>query len=293
MLDTKLYTFLQLAQCSTTLECARLLHLTQPAVSQHIKALETQYGTKLFQKEGRRLVLTSQGKRLFQLCQRLHTMDQQIHREMRQASQTSLQLGVTLSIAHGCMAQLMPRLLDAFCPMQLHLNQQNTAQLLHQLDNGQLDLAFLEGNFAHHEYTYRPFYQSRFVGLCAPFSPWISCTQLTQLLDAPLLLRETGSGTRDIFESECRARNLDPSDFSTCSTINHIPTLLELTAQGRGITFAYEAAAQSLLKEGRLAVIPLQDFVLARSFHGVWLPGHPQEQQFEQMVQLAQQVLAQ
>ena len=133
MLDSKIDTLLTVVETSNFTRAAQKLSLTQPAVSQHIKALETQYGTKLFQKEGRRLVLTSQGKRLFQLCQRLHTMDQQIHREMRQASQTSLQLGVTLSIAHGCMAQLMPRLLDAFCPMQLHLNQQTSLQSLHHL----------------------------------------------------------------------------------------------------------------------------------------------------------------
>ena len=71
MLDPKLHTFLLLVQCQSTTRCAELLHLTQPAVSQHIKALETAYGVKLFVKEGRRLVLTPQGQRLAQLCRRL------------------------------------------------------------------------------------------------------------------------------------------------------------------------------------------------------------------------------
>ena len=76
----------------------RAAHLTQPAVSQHIKALETAYGVKLFVKEGRRLVLSPQGQRLAQLCRRLATLDKTSAREMHQAD-TPPWLGATLSIA--------------------------------------------------------------------------------------------------------------------------------------------------------------------------------------------------
>ena len=62
MLETKLYTFLKLAECGSTTRCAEQLHITQPAVSQHLKALEAEYGLCLFAREGRRLVLTPEGK---------------------------------------------------------------------------------------------------------------------------------------------------------------------------------------------------------------------------------------
>lgn len=71
MIDPKLYTFVTLVEAGTTLRCAEALHLSQPAVTQHIRALEAEYGAKLFVKEGRRLALTGAGERFYRLAKRL------------------------------------------------------------------------------------------------------------------------------------------------------------------------------------------------------------------------------
>lgn len=278
MLDPKLHTFLLLVQCQSTTRCAELLHLTQPAVSQHIKALESAYGVKLFIKEGRRLALTPQGQRLAQLCRRLATLDEQIAREMRQGDALTLRFGATLSIADGLMPTVLPQLVDHFPEIQFHMVEQNTHVLLEQLENGLLDFALIEGNFDHRRYDYHPFFVSRFVGLCSPSSPYRAFRCLRDTLQAPLILRESGSGTRDIFEGECRAHNLAVTDYVSLCEIEHIPTLLGLVAAGKGITFAYEAAARSLLTQNQLQVMELEDLQLERPFHFVCLPGGPQSE---------------
>ena len=278
MLDPKLHTFLLLVQCQSTTRCAELLHLTQPAVSQHIKALESAYGVKLFIKEGRRLALTPQGQRLAQLCRRLATLDEQIAREMRQGDALTLRFGATLSIADGLMPTVLPQLVDHFPEIQFHMVEQNTHVLLEQLENGLLDFALIEGNFDHRRYDYHPFFVSRFVGLCSPNSPYRAFRRLRDTLGAPLILRESGSGTRDIFEGECRAHNLAVTDYVSLCEIEHIPTLLGLVAAGKGITFAHEAAARNLLTQNQLQVMELEDLQLERPFHFVCLPGSPQSE---------------
>lgn len=276
MLDPKLQTFMLLAECKSTVQCAELLHITQPAVSQHIKALERQYGASFFVKEGRRLVLTPQGHRFRHLCRRLCTLDEQITQEMQQVGQPILKFGSTLSISDGLMPMVLPQMMEEFPQVKFSMHQENTSALLEQLENGELDFALIEGNFDHRRYTYAPFFTSRFVGLCSPDSPFINCTHLEQVLSSPLILRERGSGTRDIFESECNAHNLTVRDFASVCEIEHIPTLLKLVSHGKGITFAYEIAAAPLLAQNRLAIIGLQDFELERDFHFVCLPTHPQ-----------------
>ena len=278
MLDPKLHTFLLLVQCQSTTRCAELLHLTQPAVSQHIKALESAYGVKLFIKEGRRLALTPQGQRLAQLCRRLATLDEPITREMRQGDALTLRFGAPLSIADGLMPTVLPQLVDHFPEIQFHMVEQNTHVLLEQLENGLLDFALIEGNFDHRRYDYHPFFVSRFVGLCSPNSPYRAFRCLRDTLQAPLILRESGSGTRDIFEGECRAHNLAVTDYVSLCEIEHIPTLLGLVAAGKGITFAYEAAARNLLTQNQLHVMELEDLQLERPFHFVCLPGGPQSE---------------
>lgn len=275
MLDPKLQTFMLLAQCKSTVQCAERLHITQPAVSQHIKALERQYNTSFFVKEGRRLVLTEQGYRFEQLCRRLFTLDEQITKEMAQCGTPFIKFGATLSISEGLMPSVLPRLMDQFSQVKFSMRQENTTALLSQLEHGALDFALIEGNFDHRRYTYFPFFTSRFVGLCSPDSPYANCTHLEEALSSPLILRESGSGTRDIFESECHAHNFTVQDFATICEIEHIATLLELVSHGKGITFAYEIAAAPLLTQKRLCIIPLQDFTLERDFHFVCLPTHP------------------
>lgn len=287
MLDPKLRTFLLLAHDPNTTRCAEKLHLTQPAVSQHIKALEANYGVKLFLKEGRRLVLTEQGRRLARLCRRLATMDRQIVREMRRPPRPAVRFGATLSIADGLMPAMLPALVEWFPQVQFRMVQQNTRLLLEQLEDGQLDFALIEGNFDRARYAYRPFYTSRFVGLCRPGSPFAAFRRLEDTLAAPLILRESGSGTRDIFEGECRSHNLSVQDYAELCEIEHLPTLLGLVAAGKGVTFAYEAAAAGLLARGLVQVMELEDLKLERPFHFISLPDSPQA---ELLTQLAEAV---
>lgn len=275
MLDPKINTFLILASCKSTTKCAKILNITQPAVSQHIKALESIYGVKFFIKEGRRLILTEKGIRFEQLCKRLYTMDEQITKEMQKEGKPSMHFGATLSIADGLMPKILPKLIDEFKDIQFHMAQQNTATLLNQLENGILDFALVEGNFDHKKYTYYPFYKSAFVGLCKPESEFSTFKSIAETLTAPLILREKGSGTRDIFENECNVNNIKLSDFSAVYEIENVSTLLSLVSAGKGITFAYEVAGRQLLKNGQLSIIPLEDFKLERPFHFVFLPDNP------------------
>ena len=113
------------------------------------------------------------------------------------------------------------------------------------------------------------------MGLCRPGSPFAAFRCLKDTLGAPLILREKGSGTRDIFEGECRSHNLSVEDYAELCEIEHLPTLLGLVAAGKGITFAYEAAARSLLARGLVQIMELEDLHLERPFHFVCLPDSP------------------
>ena len=273
MLETKLYTFLKLAECGSTTRCAEQLHITQPAVSQHLKALEAEYGLCLFAREGRRLVLTPEGKRFYHLARRLATMDRQLRELAVHAQPPALRFGATLSISEGVMPSLLPALAGRFPSLPIRLVTANTEALLEQLENGALDFALIEGNFDRQRYAWRPFMQARFLGLCRAGGPYSHFTRLEECLTAPLLLREKGSGSRDIFESECLAHNLHPGDFACLHEIDSIPVILQMAAQDRGVTFAYECAARPLLRAGLLQAIPLTDFGLVRPFCFVTLPN--------------------
>lgn len=275
MVDPKLTTFLTLVEEKTTVRCAEALHLSQPAVTQHIRSLEAEYGVKLFAKEGRRLTLTEAGARFYRLARRLPAMEAQLRAALAQGEAAPLHFGVTRSIGEGLMPRLAPAMLDALPKRSLQMRLHNTRTLLEELDKGEIEFALIEGNASHRRYCCRPFYTARFSALGAAEGRWAGCKTLASLCSAPLLVRETGSGSREILESALAARGLAAEDFAGCHVFESVPVLLELAAADKGVTFAYEVAAAPLLAGGRLARLAEKDFSLTRPFTFVTLPDSP------------------
>lgn len=72
MLDFRIETFLEVCRTMNFTKAAKRLHITQPAVSQHIRALERQYKTKLFAYAGKQLCLTEVGRMVLQTATTMH-----------------------------------------------------------------------------------------------------------------------------------------------------------------------------------------------------------------------------
>ena len=202
-------------------------------------------------------------------------MEAQLRAALTEGQAAPLHFGVTRSIGEGLMPRLAPALLDALPARRLEMRLQNTRTLLEELDKGEIEFALIEGNASHRRYCCRPFYTARFSALGAAEGRWAGCRTLAALCSAPLLVRETGSGSREILESALAARGLAAEDFAACHVFESVPVLLELAAADRGVTFAYEVAAAPLLESGRLARLAEGDFSITRPFTFVTLPDSP------------------
>lgn len=63
MLDFRMETFVTVCKYMNYTKAANALHITQPAVSQHMRHIEEEYGVKLFEFQGKKLFLTRMGER--------------------------------------------------------------------------------------------------------------------------------------------------------------------------------------------------------------------------------------
>jgi DNA-binding transcriptional LysR family regulator len=149
----------------------------------------------------------------------------------------------------------------------------NTAQLLQQLDEGSIDFAILEGDYSRAAYSHIPFLTDQFVPICSsshPFANTRRALSLTDLTGETLLIREPGSGTRSILEQALNSHDLAPSDFANLITIGNMNAIKEMTAAGAGITFLYETAVKSELKNGTIQKIPITSFDIRHEISIVW-----------------------
>ena len=92
MLDTRFFTFLVLCQTKSFTKTAEELHITQPAVSHHIKYLEEYYNVKLYTYVGKKFHLTTSGEVLYQFVSSFYTDSERIKEQLRQSNSASAML---------------------------------------------------------------------------------------------------------------------------------------------------------------------------------------------------------
>ena len=156
----------------------------------------------------------------------------------------------------------------------MHLIVANTHKLLHRIDAGEIDFAIVEGFFEKREYDSLLFSRESYVAVCGTQAHFARPPhKVEDLLGERLLLREEGSGTREILERYLEGRNLTVQDFRQTAQVSNLHAIKTLAQHGCGITFLYEAAVREELAEGKLRVLPLEDFPLRHDFSFLWRRG--------------------
>lgn len=274
MIDFRLKTFLTLCKVLNYTKTAEILHITQPAVSQHIKYLEESYGVKLFTYLGKNLELTKSGEMLYKFSMAMQASSDKIRQMilLPESSNSPLIFGTTLTIGEYTMSKLLTRIITDFPSLNIAMEVGNTQLLLEKLSDGKIDFAILEGHFDKAEYHSIFYSLESFIGVCSPNHPFANKDiSFQDIFNERLILREEGSGTRDIFEQILYEHNITMKSFKKITQIGNMNVIKELVLKNLGITFLYKEAVQRELSEGSLVKIGLKDFDVDREFNFVFL----------------------
>lgn len=274
MLDFRHQTFLALCSCGSFTKAAELLHITQPAVSQHIKYLEEFYKCKLFDIVKRNIKLTHQGELLKEFAMTVFSDSMHFKENIRSVQTDTMQFsfGATLSVGEYVMPDILSRLLITYPEMKIHMSVANTQVLLERLNNGELDFIVVEGLFDKSEYDSTLFSLEKFIPVCSPKSEFANEeVGFQEITKSRLILRERGSGTREIFENILQKNNYSLHAFERIIEIGNMAAIKKMVSNGLGITFLFEVAAKRELEDGSLSVINIPGFSEQREFNFVLL----------------------
>ena len=273
MLDFRMETFLSVCRNMSFTAASEELHITQPAVSQHIRFLEKSYGCALFVRDGKRVSLTPAGQVLLRTMSSLQNDHKTLMRRMQEAGseKKTLTFGVTLTIGEYAILPSLASYLKSHPDTNVHVRYGNTHTLMDLLHEGRIDFALVEGYVPSEDFD-------TFVDRVEPYIPVCAkghifqkpVATLRDLLGERLLIREKGSGTREILEKYLCAFNLSLSDFSHYAQVENMHSIVSLLQRDCGITFLYQAAVQSLLDQGLVEVIPISDFHMHHEFTFIW-----------------------
>lgn len=232
---------------------ADMLRMTQPGVSQAIRALERETGLVLFDRLGRRLHMTGAG-RLYRakIAPVLGLLDDLERNPAGLASGVPLRVGSCITVAE----YWLPPVLTAFAggreapPLVVRVGP--AAEMAALLDANDIDVALYEGPRPDGAYVDKPLSRYGLAWICAPRHPWAGRADVppADLLRERLLLREPGSAVRDVLDSWLRLRQrlARPTMTSVDSR-----ALVAATAAGCGVALLPDVMAREAEASKRVA----------------------------------------
>ena len=236
MLDYRIDTFLKVCEVMNYRETAKLLNITQPAVTQHIHFLEKQYGQKLFTYENRKLKKTAAAAVLEEYAYSMKYNEQTLRETLAYEEPQELRLGGTSLISDYILAPYVKNFLTHHStPFTLVVD--HTEQLLHLLSEGRIDFALIEGAFNKDKYDYQLFRKEMFVGICHKDHPFANReVSIDELLKETMICSKdhTGIHTDDFMEN-----------FTKCIFIDNSKMITELVRDNFGISFVYQTVAEA------------------------------------------------
>jgi DNA-binding transcriptional LysR family regulator len=261
--------FLAVAEEGSISRGADKLCISQPAVSKQVQLLEAALQTKLFEREPKGVRLTDAGELLLGYAQQLSRLEREAAQalaEMAGLGRGTLTVGASLTIGGYLMPEILAEYGRRYPNIILTLEIANTEVIQRLLLDGKLDLGLTEGFAEEAGLETVVFAEDELVAIVPPTHPLLSESPVTaeRFLREPLILRETGSGTRAVLERALAERGLSARPVMSLGSTEAIKRAV---AAGAGVAVVSRLALSLELETGRLVLLPLSDLTLRRPLH--------------------------
>ena len=244
---------------------AEQLGVTQPSISNAIKELEKYYGVKLFDRIGRRLRITSAGLKLLEYSRLVVQRYNDLEREFRNWDRLGeLRIGTSNSIGAYFLPSILSEFKKLYPDLTVKVTVNESSNIEELIINNEVDLALIEG-VVHYEDINKELFLTDEISIIASPERYRDGQVLTreQFEKEDLMVRENGSGTREIFLNK-----LSDADIHPKITVESVSTevLLRCTYANLGIAVVPRRVALGAYKEGRVVFLNLEDLNLKRDY---------------------------
>lgn len=195
--------FVSVAENGKMSTVASKFFISQPAVSQAIKELEDYYGVLLFDRISKKLYITEAGKKLLEYAKNVLAEFDKLEEGMNAFKDVkTLRIGVTVTVGTNFISKVLAEFKENTKNVETYIRMNNTKNIESLLLESELDLAVVEGKVKNKELISIPEVDDILVLLCSKNHPFYGKEHITfaDLKDVNFVLREPGSGTRELFE---------------------------------------------------------------------------------------------
>ncbi|MDY5433485.1 LysR substrate-binding domain-containing protein [Bacteroides pyogenes] len=278
MSDFRLKVFRSVAKNLSFTKASQELFVSQPAITKHIQELESCYEARLFHREGNKISLTEAGKLLLKHSEKVLDDYKQLEYEMHLLHNEfigELKLGASTTIAQYVLPPLLANFIEKHPKVNLSLLNGNSREIETALQEHHIDLGLVEGISRLPNLKYTRFLEDELVAVVNARNRLSLPEEITpeDLRRIPLVLRERGSGTLDVFERALSRFGIKLSSLNVLmylGSTESIKCFIEHT-DCMGIISVRSICRE--LSAGQLRVLEIAGMPMMREFDFVQLQG--------------------
>jgi DNA-binding transcriptional LysR family regulator len=255
--------FIAVAEREHVTQAAKALNLTQSATSAAVAALETRYATKLFDRVGRRIILTQAGKLFLVEAKSVVARAEAAEKvlaDLAGLERGSLTIGASQTAGNYWLPAIVHAYKSRFPGIAVSLQIGNTETVSTDVGAGVADLGFIEGEIDDPTLSVTPVADDEMVLVVAPSHPRAKrpLRPVSQITQASWVVREVGSGTRAVLESAVSKLGIDMRDLDIALELPSNEAVRGAVEAGSGITIISKLVVAASLKAKTLVALDVQ-----------------------------------
>jgi DNA-binding transcriptional LysR family regulator len=271
MEDHKLKVFCTVAETKSFSKTSQIIHLTQPAVSLQIQALEELYETKLFDRSSSSINLTSAGEVLYNYAKNILAQYAELEKEIGKITgliKGSITIGASTTIGNYLLPGVVASFKKTHPKIKINILIGNTNRVLDLLNAGVVEFGLVEGETTRSKIKVEALLTDELVFIL-PAMHHLSkkkSVSVLEIMKEPFIIREEGSGTRQIIEKYLASHGIKISDMHIVLVLGGTESIKEAVERGMGISILSRWAARKELQFGTLKYITAKEDRILRDF---------------------------
>lgn len=281
MLDPKLYSLLAVKATGNFTRAAEQLSLTQPAVSQHVRALEQELGVRIFDRVNNTVKLTHEGEIVVKYAKRMMALQENMKGELtnEKLQIASLTVGITHTAESNAIAEALARYVQRHENVTVKVITGAADKLCGMLKNYEIDLAIIEGKKPDPSLNYLMLDTDNLVLITSPDHRLAKKNSVTisDLKKERLILRLPTSTTRKLFVSALECSGMSLNEFNVVLEMDSVATIKDLIRRDFGVSVLARSACMDEISKRKLVALPIETIPMMMETNLVYAPDfdHP------------------
>jgi DNA-binding transcriptional LysR family regulator len=262
-------------------KAAAELFITQPAVTKHIRELETYFKTSLFERSGnKKISLTPAGNALLQHVEQLFDIYRELEYDMNQLVQKHsgvLQIGASTTVAQYVIPPILANFHKKFTDVEVQLITANTEDIEQALLNKEIQLGIVEGHVRNQQIKYEEYLQDELVLVSSTGNTSFKKETIRpeELKNYPLLLREPGSGTLDVIAHALKPHHIKLADLKIEMQLGSTEGIKAYLLHSNCLAILSVHAILKELRNNECRVVDVKGLIINRPFYFIQPHGQP------------------